>query len=261
MPRDRKWKVAGRPARSLAAVAAMLVILFAAPLAASPERGSADEAAMCDHAAARASERWGVPIDVLRAIALTETGRKHDGAFRPWPWTVNMEGKGVWFDSAEQAKAYVQSHHVRGARSYDVGCFQLNYRWHGHEFASLDAMFDPATNADYAARFLSELHAEFGDWNRAAGAYHSRTPEFAAKYRSRFERIRARVAGTPLPEPDAEAAQVVAAADPAELPASSPVALRVNSFPLLQGAGRPISHGSLVPLSGAGSTRRLVPAG
>jgi soluble lytic murein transglycosylase-like protein len=69
-----------------------------------------------------------------------------------------------------------RGNHARGARSYDVGCFQINYRWHGQHFASLDQMFDPDANAAYAARFLSELYAEFGDWSRAAGAYHSRTP-------------------------------------------------------------------------------------
>jgi hypothetical protein len=42
------------------------------------------------------------------------------------------------------------------------------------------------------------LHAEFGNWSQAAGAYHSRTPHFNARYRARFDRIHAGLAGTPL---------------------------------------------------------------
>ena len=63
-----------------------------------------------------------------------------------------------------------------GRRSFDVGCFQINYHWHGHNFPSLEAMFDPDTGADYAARFLQSLYAERGNWSAAAGAYHSQTP-------------------------------------------------------------------------------------
>lgn len=166
-----------------------------------------------------------------------------------------MEGRGVWFDSFEEARDYVARHHARGARSYDVGCFQINYRWHGQHFSSLEQMFDPDTNAKYAARFLGQLYAEFGDWSRAAGAYHSRTPSFAGKYRARFDRIRGRllaasgesVASETLTQALAES---VPTETPGEAPAVSlrPIEIRDNRFPLLleTGAGRGLA--SLVPL-------------
>jgi hypothetical protein len=158
-------------------------------------------ARICDQAAATAAHDSGVPLDVLRAITRTETGRARDGRLEPWPWTVNMEGKGVWFDDLDAARAYVFRHFKRGARSFDVGCFQINYRWHQQHFQSIDDMFDPEQNAAYAARFLAELYAEFGDWSRAAAAYHSRTPKFADRYRNRFDRIRAAL--DPLHDPPA----------------------------------------------------------
>jgi len=40
-------------------------------------------AAICDTAAVKASRETGVPIDVLRAISLTETGRNGDAGFLP----------------------------------------------------------------------------------------------------------------------------------------------------------------------------------
>lgn len=150
---------------------------------------TADPAAICLAAGDRAADAHGVPRAVMRALTRTETGRSFGGALQPWAWTVNMEGAGHWFDNRAEAQDYVAREQARGARSFDVGCFQLNHRWHGQAFASVEAMFDPAANADYAARFIKGLHAESGAWDRAAGLYHSRTPEFRDRYAARFARI------------------------------------------------------------------------
>jgi hypothetical protein len=128
---------------------------------------------------------------VLRALTRTETGRARGGKLEPWPWTVNVEGAGRWFDTRAEAEGFIAREQARGARSFDVGCFQINHRWHGEAFASVSQMFDPRANADYAARFMAGLHAETGDWSRAAGFYHSRTPEFFGRDRARFEKIMA----------------------------------------------------------------------
>ncbi len=101
-----------------------------------------------------------------------------------------MEGKGVWFDSREEAVAYARKHFERGARSFDMGCFQVNYKGHGSHFASLEAMMDPLINGRYAAKFLTAIHAEKGDWKLAAGRYHSATPKYATRYAARFARLR-----------------------------------------------------------------------
>ncbi|MFC7702602.1 lytic transglycosylase domain-containing protein [Plastorhodobacter daqingensis] len=166
-------------------ISALAGILLAGPL-------RADLSVLCDRAAIRASEATGVPLSVLKAIALTETGRPRNGEMRPWPWTVNMEGQGAWFDTRQEALDFVHAHHRRGAESFDIGCFQVNYRWHGMHFATIEQMFDPEANALYAARFLRDLFQELGGWDQAAGAYHSRTPEYASRYRARFAVFRAR---------------------------------------------------------------------
>lgn len=222
-------------------------------LLAMTQSGAADTddpavAALCDLAAEQVSRESGVPRSVLRAITLTETGRTRNGSFRPWPWTVNMEGKGIWFPTRRDAQAYVDLNFERGARSFDVGCFQINYRWHGDAFASLEEMFDPLVNTRYAARFLGELFGEFGDWSKAAGAYHSRTPLHANRYRARFDRIRARHGG------GEGAAETFAAKAPARGNEPRPVAVpapataRPNLFPLLKARSGARSIGSLVPL-------------
>ena len=146
-------------------------------------------AALCESAIAAGARRAGVPPHVLYAIALTETGRKSGGRVRPYPWAINREGKGYWFKTREEALAFGQQSLAEGRRSFDVGCVQINYRWHGHAFPSLEAMFDPEWTATYAGQFLRNLYEERGSWSEAAGAYHSLTPELAQIYRTRFDRL------------------------------------------------------------------------
>lgn len=218
------------------------------------EEGMSEISGVCTRAAQIAAQQSGVPVSVLKAIALTETGRRLGRQFGPWPWTVNMEGDGHWFRTVAEAKAFVMHHFERGARSFDVGCFQINYKWHGDQFASIDQMFDPIANAAYAARFLKTLHAETGSWSDAAGAYHSRTPEQAQKYQARFDGLRARYRHEDLqalPEiPDI----VLAAA----APAADPPPPRVNTYPFLQTGARG-GLASLVPI-GNGGGASLFPA-
>lgn len=239
----------------------MLVLVFAMILVGigRPSTGQgqvADPSALCDHAAVLAAAETGVPISVLKAIALTETGRERNGNPRPWPWTVNMEGNGVWFETGDVLKAYVDEHFKRGARSFDVGCFQINYKWHHQNFSSLSAMFDPNENALYAARFLLDLHAEKGSWEAAAGAYHSRTPEYAERYMARFASFRARFI-----HEDDKPLRVVAVESVDPSPAMPrQTSLRVNTYPLLQ-TGDARGLGSLVPLSPARSGASLFTRG
>jgi len=221
----------------------------------APALATVNDAQICDSAAQDAARRTGVPMAVLLAISLTETGRQSDGTFRPWPWTVNMEGKGVWFDSRRQALDFVAQNYRRGARSFDVGCFQLNYKWHGQAFSSVEQMFDPTENALYAARYLRDLFAEKGNWIDAAGAYHSRTPKFANRYKKRFKDI---LAGLSRDLPDFGNRALVALAPSVQ--SSIPQAVvRLNTFPLLTGgATRAASLGSLMPASAGRGAPRLL---
>ena len=201
----------------------------------------------CENAARAASEATGVPFEVLMAITLTETGRRRGGKLRPWPWTVNMEGEGRWFTTRDEALNYVLQRQAAGARSFDIGCFQLNHKWHGDAFPSIERMFDPVANATYAAAFLQRLHARKGSWELAAAAYHSATPVYAERYRKRFVRI---LAGLEGGEPA-----------PVTIPAPERRSARANTYPLLQRAVQAqAAGGSLVFLDRAGSRSALIGA-
>ena len=232
----------------------ILVVIFLIVFA--PVKASANQAQICDAAAAQASRSTGVPVAVLRAISLTETGRNKNGSFDPWPWTVNMEGKGVWFDTQVEALKYAKTHFARGARSFDVGCFQLNYRWHGQAFQSVEHMFEPVANAMYAAEFLRSLYSEKGNWVDAAGAYHSRTPKYANKYKARFARIVAQLEGSPAPSPIPVTQPT---AHPQAVQVTQTATRRPNLFPLLHGnASAQANLGSLFPTSAGNNGQRLI---
>lgn len=175
--------------------AGLLTALVLVPGAVSATQNPAAVMAICRNAAIKAADRHGVPRDVLVAITLVETGTKRGGAFGAWPWTVNVAGKGFWLDSRAAALLTAQQALARGQPSFDVGCFQLNYKWHGQHFASIDQMFEPGPSGDYAAQFLKSLHAETGDWIKAAGFYHSRTPKHAQRYRNLVAKAVTRMGG------------------------------------------------------------------
>lgn len=214
----------------LLSAASLFTLLLSA---AAPARE--DAAALCLDAASEAAKKTGVPYDVLLAISTVETGRNN----RPWPWTVNFGGEGKWFDTAAEAESGVAEALGRGATNVDLGCFQLNYRWHAEGFASITDMLDPKQNATYAAEYLAEQFAKTGDWGLAAAAYHSGTPEYAMAYQTKFE---AAYAG-------------LDSVDPPEFLTTAPEGERLNRFPLLV-AGAAGTGGSLVPAGSGG--RRLI---
>ena len=162
----------------------VLAVFAAPPVMAEP--------ALCDAAARDAARETGVPVELLLTLTRVETGRGGvDGAPEPWPWTLNMGGDGSWHDSPAAALSAAQRAIAAGSRNVDIGCFQINYRWHGHSFPSLEAMMDPRGNALYAAHFLGDLYGEFGNWIEAVGVFHSRNPVHSARYLARFHEIRA----------------------------------------------------------------------
>lgn len=201
---------------------------------------------VCDEAASWAAKETGVPLVVLQALTRAETGRIETGD--PWPWTVNLAGKGYWFASESEAQQFAGAQIDGGATNIDIGCFQLNYHWHSKAFLSVEAMFNPLANARYAAGFLSEKYNATGKWPAAAGAYHSGKPDLADTYALRFSAILASLEAAG----DAGFGSQAQQAGPYR-------ARRVNSFPLLM-AGQPGGQGSLVPRTdGTGALFAQIP--
>lgn len=157
----------------------LLTLLFVAGAGAmAPGAGAAapiDPGKICEPAIAAAERAARIPRHLMLAIALVESGRRDEarGGYGPWPWTINAEGAGRFFETKAEAISAVQDLRGRDIRSVDVGCMQVNLHHHPKAFPDLDAAFDPATNAVFAARFLRSLFQDTGSWMHAVARYHS----------------------------------------------------------------------------------------
>jgi hypothetical protein len=168
--------VSGRPVASLPVK----------PRTAGRQAAATDPAMLCETAVTTAEYVNRLPPRLLAAISLTESGRVEPatGRVRPWPWTINAEGVGQFFDTRQEAITTVKALQAQGVQSIDVGCLQVNLMYHPDAFPSLEDAFEPRTNANYAARFLNALYAVSKNWAVAIAAYHSETPALGDAYRA-----------------------------------------------------------------------------
>ena len=123
----------------------------------------------CEPEILRAADRYGIPVGILYAVGLTETGRK--GSLQPY--ALNIDGKTMFPASRRAAVAAFRTARSSGATLIDLGCMQINHRYHGDQFRSVDEMLDPHLNVDYAARFLVQLHDRHESWSMAVARYHA----------------------------------------------------------------------------------------
>lgn len=140
---------------------------------------------ICANATRHAEEEHRLPRHLLFAISLKETGRWNDERKESytWPWTVTSGGEGRHYPTIFAAMAEVRRLLAAGTTNIDVGCMQINLRYHGTAFEDLAEAFDPLKNAGYAARFLTELKQRHGSWHDAIEHYHSGNSVRGRNYR------------------------------------------------------------------------------
>lgn len=131
----------------------------------------------CENQIAQAAKRHSVPIPILHAIGLTESGRKN----KLHPYALNVHGETHFPNSKREAKLILDRALRRGKNLVDIGCMQINYKYHFNQFSSLDEMFSPSKNVDYAARFLKQLKRRHGTWVLAVARYHAGKNNVAAQ--------------------------------------------------------------------------------
>jgi hypothetical protein len=178
------YKGAKGPFITAVAAAVFSLSAFSASALKSDDNTLVEGAKLCTRYLPRHERQYGIPEHLLAAIASTESGRFHRalGLNLPWPWTINVEGAGYFFDSKQEAINAVRGFQARGIASIDVGCMQVNLMHHPGAFATLDQAFDPAYNVAYAAQFLKSNFEQEGSWRKATADYHSRTFSYGEQY-------------------------------------------------------------------------------
>ena len=158
----------------------------------APSEWDVQQSELCTAALRQAEQHYHLPHALLESIGKAESGRPITSLadVRAWPWTIDADGNGLFLESKAAAIAWMRSQ----ASKYsfvDVGCMQVDLHYHPDAFASIEDAFDPAANANYAARLLLDLYRgeASGSWDVAVGLYHSQTPILAAQYRDRVALI------------------------------------------------------------------------
>ena len=119
-----------------------------------------------------------IPKNLLLSIGKSESGRiLKSNKHVIWPWTVNHAGKSLFFDTKNQMKKYVLKYVKKQDYNLDVGCMQINLKWHKNNFKKISDMFAVEPNVSYAASFLLQLKNKHGSWDKAIKHYHSSDPK------------------------------------------------------------------------------------
>ena len=118
-----------------------------------------------------------IPENLLSSVGKAESGRiLENNKHVIWPWTVNHAGKSLFFDTKKQMKKYVLKNVEKKDFNLDVGCMQINLKWHKNNFKKISDMLAIEPNVSYAASFLLQLKNKHGSWNKAIKHYHSSDP-------------------------------------------------------------------------------------
>ncbi|WP_271024353.1 MULTISPECIES: transglycosylase SLT domain-containing protein [Rhizobium] len=160
------WKTALLATLCVLALAQFTCEAFASGNATPPDNGAAG---LCEREIQSAAAKYGIPEGILYSVGLTETGRK--GSL--YPYALNIEGRPVFPPSENAALQAFAAARQNGAKLIDIGCMQINQYFHGENFASVAAMFDPRSNVEYAAKFLRNLHDQHETWTMAVARYHA----------------------------------------------------------------------------------------
>jgi len=118
---------------------------------------------------------YGIPYTILYAIALVESGRglSDNGMRRPWPWTLNVAGRGHFYPSREAAWDALNGFIARGERSIDIGLMQVSWKYHKDKLGNAWRALDPYHNLRIAAGILRDCFEQRRDWWASVGCYHS----------------------------------------------------------------------------------------
>lgn len=108
-----------------------------------------------------ASAVTGIPVQILLAISRVESDHH--------PWALNLDGKGVYPSSREEAEKILQS----APENTDIGLMQVNFRiWGATLGVTKEQLLDPYLNVRSGSMILRHYLSRYPFWE-AVGRYHS----------------------------------------------------------------------------------------
>lgn len=169
--------------KKILTAALFAIMVFSANISSAYDADLA-ESSKCGRYFAMYESMHHMPSNLIKAVSITESGKYVKSAGRPlsWPWTVNAEGKGYYFANKREAIRAVNAFRAQGIKSIDVGCMQINLKYHPDAFKNLEQAFEPKYNIAYAAKFLRDNYVKTRSWKEAIGMYHNGVVELNRDY-------------------------------------------------------------------------------
>lgn len=154
------------------------------------------ESAKCSLIFPYFEKKYRLPKDLLHAVSLQESQLmypKHNISI-VWPWTVNVNSKGYYFRTKAEAVRFTKIKLRAGIKNIDVGCMQVNLKYHPNAFNSIEQAFSPKKNIAYAAKLLKSNYLKSKDWSKAVGNYHSYRKKNSVNYAKKILKISKNIA-------------------------------------------------------------------
>ena len=85
----------------------------------------------------RIAKTYQVPVKVYYAMLTQESGLTTKYGFRPWPWTLNIAGKGRRYETRKAAYHALKQAIANGIKLVDIGPGQVNWHYHKKILGSL----------------------------------------------------------------------------------------------------------------------------
>jgi hypothetical protein len=156
--------------RGAASLALAFIVLC---LGSRPVRADA-----CTEQAVAVERERSVPLGLLHAIALAESG--YNG--QPHPYALRIGRKSLYPANPEQALRLLIGSKGHAPRYANVGCMQLALPGRHRTVAAAERMLDPAINMRAAASYLIGWQATTGSWTAAVSHFQGGGPRARQAY-------------------------------------------------------------------------------
>lgn len=148
----------------------------------------------------RIAATYQVPVKIYYAILTQESGWSTKHGFKPWPWTLNIAGKGQRYETRKAAFQALKRAVDSGIELVDIGPGQVNWRYHKKKLGTLWQALEPYHNLKVSAQILRDEYERSGknNWWIAVGRYHSpgqkpsqraRAKEYELRVKRRYRQI------------------------------------------------------------------------
>ena len=132
----------------------------------------------------KVEQKYKIPSGLLYAIMQVESRGNSLAIFS------NTKGRkqSINLKTEDDAVQHVMLLQSLGVRNINVGCMQINLKYHKNE--NISSWFSPPHNIEYAGKFLSKLHKQMGSWKNAVAFYHSGSKSvYHEKYLNKINRF------------------------------------------------------------------------